>query len=64
MKISNVKFTAVAYYSNGKFNIRYFVTEKAVSNWANAQYRKDENVLVEVYSGCGVGGDRLCTYHA
>ena len=63
MKISNVKFTAIATYSDGSMSsCRAFCTEKAMSNWANAQYRKDEGCTVTVYEGYS---DKVyCTYHA
>lgn len=63
MKSANVKFSAIAEYSNGKMsNCRWFATEKAMSNWANAQFDKDEGVTVTVWIGLT---DRVyCTYHA
>lgn len=40
----------IAYYSDGKIkNSRNFVDYKAFSRWANAQYRKDNEVLIEEY---------------
>lgn len=36
MRMENVKFTANAIYSNEKMKIRFFATEQAMSNWANA----------------------------
>lgn len=63
MKFRNVKFTAVATYSDGSLsNWRAFATEKAMSNWANRQFRKDEGVTVTVWEGYT---DKVyCTYHA
>lgn len=65
MKIENIKFTAVAYSipMTAPSTIRMFCTEKALSNWANAQYRKDENVIIEVYKGFGCK-ELYCTYSA
>ena len=64
MKIRNIKFTANAIFSNGEMKIKYFVTEQAMSKWANAQFRKDENVTVEVWNGFSIDGKKYCTYHA
>jgi len=64
MKLKNVKFTAFAHYANGEIKCKCFCTEQAMSNWANAQYRKDEDVTVEVYEGAGMIGKKYCTYHA
>lgn len=51
MKYSNVKFTAIATYSDG-----------SMSNWANKQYDKDNGVTVTVWEGYT---DKVyCTYHA
>lgn len=63
MKIANVKFSAIAEYSNGKMsNCRWFATEQAMSNWANAQFEKDIGVTVTVWVGLT---DKIyCTYHA
>lgn len=63
MKIENVKFTAIATYSDGSMSkLRAFATEQAMSNWANAQYRKDEGTTVTVWEGYT---DKVyCTYHA
>ena len=63
MKFRNVKFTAIATYSDGSLSdCRAFATEKAMSNWANRQFRKDEGVTVTVWEGCT---DKVyCTYHA
>lgn len=63
MKTINVKFTAIATYSDGSMSkCRAFVTEQAMSNWANAQFRKDEGVTVTVWEGYT---DKVyCTYHA
>lgn len=63
MKVRNVKFTAVATYSDGSLSDwRAFATEKAMSNWANRQFRKDEGVTVTVWEGYT---DKVyCTYHA
>ena len=63
MKLGNVKFIAFAHYSNGEIKCRWFVTEKAMSNWANAQYRKDEEVTVEVYTDFLLK-NKFCTFHA
>lgn len=52
MKHQNVKYTAIAEYSNGDIsNLRAFVTYKAMSNWVNRQFAKDENVTVTVFYG-------------
>ena len=63
MKFRNVKFTAIATYSDGSISdCRAFATEKAMSNWANRQFRKDEGVTVTVWEGYT---DKVyCTYHA
>ena len=63
MKFRNVKFTAIATYSDGSLSdCRAFATEKAMSNWANRQLRKDEGVTVTVWEGYT---DKVyCTYHA
>lgn len=63
MKYNNVKFTAIATYSDGTMsNCRAFATEKAMSNWANAQFRKDMGVIVTVWEGYT---DKVyCTYSA
>lgn len=63
MKIHNVKFTAIAEYSDGSMSAcRWFCTEKAMSNWANAQFKKDEGATVTVWEGTS---DRIyTTYHA
>ena len=63
MKYTNVKFTAIAEYSNGSLsNCRAFATERAMSNWANAQFDKDEGVTVTVWEGYS---DKVyCVYHA
>lgn len=63
MKIKNVVYTACAQYSDGTFsNLRAFATERAMSNWANAQYRKDNDSTVTVYFGWT---DKVyCVYHA
>jgi hypothetical protein len=63
MKYANVKFTAIATYSNGTMSkCRAFATEQAMSNWANKQFRKDEGTTVHVWNGYT---DKLyCTYHA
>lgn len=63
MKLKNVKFSAVAYYSDGTSSkLRFFCTERAMSKWANAQYDKDEDVTVQVY--VGLTDELYCTYHA
>lgn len=52
MRYNNVKFTAIATYSDGSMsNCRAFATEKAMSNWANKQYNKDEGCTVTVWVG-------------
>lgn len=63
MKICNVRFIAIAYYSDGSISkARLFVGEKAMSNWANRQYNKDNGVTVKVWNA---HDDSLyCTYHA
>ena len=63
MKYTNVKFTAIATYSNGAMSkCRMFATEKAMSNWANAQFDKDEGVAITVWEG--LSEKVYCTYHA
>lgn len=63
MKINNVKFEAIAQYSNGEMSKdRWFCTEKALSNWANAQFRKDEGVTVTVWHA--FTNIVFCIYHA
>ena len=63
MKVRNVKFTAIATYSDGSLSDwRAFATEKAMSNWANRQFRKDEGVTVTVWEG--YTNKVYCTYHA
>lgn len=63
MKMCNVKFIAIAYYSDGTSSkARLFVTEKALSNWANKQYLKDEDVTVKAWNA---SNDSIyCVYHA
>lgn len=63
MKHCNVKFSAIAEYSDGSMSrCRWFATERAMSNWANAQFRKDEGTTVTVWEGTT---DKVyCTYHA
>lgn len=40
----------IAEYSDGTKKVsRNFVNYSAFSNWANAQYRKDQNVTVKEY---------------
>lgn len=52
MKRTNVKFTAIATYSDGAMsNLMAFVTEAAMSKWVNKQYMKDEGVVVTVWEG-------------
>lgn len=48
MKYSNVKYKGWAFFSNGTFLDKWFVTEQAYLNWANAQFRKDEKVVIEI----------------
>lgn len=63
MKYSNVKFTAMAEYANGTTSkIRAFCTEQAMSKWANAQYRKDNDCTVTVWNG--FSDSVYCVYHA
>lgn len=63
MKMANVKFSAIAEYSNGTMSkCRWFATEQALSNWANAQYNKDEEVTVTVW--VGLTDKVYCVYHA
>lgn len=66
MKTNNIKFVAVAQYSNEELKTRFFATEKAMSKWANKQYLKDENVTVIVYNGLDglINDSKYCTYHA
>ena len=63
MYYRNVKFTAIATYSNGSMSkCMAFATEKAMSNWANKQFNKDMDVTVTVWEGYT---DKVfCTYHA
>lgn len=52
MKRTNVKFTAIATYSDGATsNLMAFVTESAMRKWVNKQYMKDEGVVVTVWEG-------------
>lgn len=62
MKYQNVKFTAIAEYSNGTMSkCRAFATENAMSNWANKQYIKDHGCTVTVWEGFM---DKVyCVYH-
>lgn len=62
MKMQNVKFTAIANYTDGTMsNVRAFATEKAMSNWANKQYNKDHGCMVTVWEGYT---DKVyCVYH-
>ena len=63
MKYSNVKFTAIAEYTDGTMSAcRAFATEKAMSNWANAQFNKDEGATVTVWMG--YTDIVYCVYHA
>lgn len=63
MRYNNVKFTAIATYSDGSMsNCRAFATEKAMSNWANKQYNKDEGCTVTVW--VGYTDTVYCIYHA
>lgn len=63
MYYKNVKFTAIATYSDGRMSeCKAFATEKVMSKWANAQFLKDEGVTVTVWEGFT---DKVyCTYHA
>lgn len=63
MKYRNVQFTAIATYSDGTSSkLRAFVTEKALSKWANKQYEKDAGTTVTVWEG--YTDNVYCTYHA
>ena len=63
MKHQNVKYTAIAEYSNGDMsNLVAFVTYKAMTNWVNRQFAKDENVTVTVYRR--YSSEILYVYHA
>lgn len=63
MKTNNIKFSAIAYDGNGKIlGSRFFVTEKAMSKWANRWYNVDENSTVEVYDFNT--NNLVMTYHA
>ena len=63
MKIKNIKFSCFAYDGNMKMlGHRFFVTETALSKWANNWYRKDENVTVNVYDF--ETRNLIITYHA
>ena len=66
MKTNNIKFVAIAEHNNGEQKVRNFATEKAMSKWANEQFRKDENVTVHVYNGIEglLNNSKYCTYHA
>lgn len=62
MRTCNIKFTAIATYSSGiDSKARFFVTEQAVSNWANKQYNKDNGVTVTVWNG--IMESVYCVYH-
>lgn len=63
MKTANIKFTGEATFSNGEMKFKYFATENAARNWANSQFRKDEEVTVVLYKGFGFE-EKFCTYHA
>ena len=57
----------IADYSNGTTKMsRTFVNYEAFSNWANAQFRKDENVTVREYkmNGETFKSDLVSTWHA
>lgn len=63
MRYKNVKFTAIATYSDGSMSAcRAFATEKAMSNWANKQFAKDEGVVITVWEG--YTEKVFCTYSA
>lgn len=63
MRYNNVKFTAIATYSDGSMsNCRAFASEKAMSNWANKQFDKDEDCTVTVW--IGYTDTVYCIYHA
>lgn len=52
MKHCNVKFTAIAKYSDGHISsCRWFCTDKAMCNWVNAQLHKYKGVSVTVWEG-------------
>lgn len=62
MKANNIKFYAVAEFSNEIKKYNFFCTEKAMSNWANKQFGIDENVTVRVFN---FDDDTpYCTYNA
>ena len=57
----------IAHFSNGTTKTsRNFVNGDAFSRWANAQFRKDDDVTVEEYNyQKGVWDYKLvCTWHA
>lgn len=63
MYIRNSKFYAIATYSDGSMSeCRFFCTENALSNWANKQYKKDNDVTVNVWDA--KTDKPYCTYHA
>lgn len=61
MKYNNIRFTAQAVYKDGKIATRLFVTWQATGNWANAQFRKDNEVTVFIEDK---QGEYSCTMHA
>jgi len=62
MKTKNIKYSCTAFYSNGKIKSRFFVSDEAVSNWANRQYVIDNDVTVKQYD---FETDKLiATWHA
>lgn len=62
IKYENVKYTAVAEYSDGTLsNCRVFATHKALSNWVNKQFAIDEGVKVTVWDGFT---DRIITEYS
>lgn len=57
----------IAHFGNGVTKTsRNFINGDAFSRWANAQYRKDEDVTVEEYNyQKGIWDYKLvCTWHA
>ena len=64
--MTKIHIFGVAIFSDGTQKIsRDFVSPEAFSNWANAQFKKDEGVTVEEYHSYAVGEFRkVCTWHA
>lgn len=59
--MKNINFMCEAIFSNGEKKIRFTATENAARNFANNQFKKDENVTVNIYDA---NGDLFTTYHA